>query len=205
MHGVSLRPCAAAPRRNSEWCVDDIVAELAYSLVPPTSLGKAAGVQARRYHPNDLGRVWALNDIPHIGTTADPAAPVALPQPERPDSPDLARIETSFLNGGDFVVVEHDGHLIAMGGIRPITPEQAEVLRVRVHPAMRRRGVGRLLMTELERRARHLGFAELHLDTTTQQPEAVAFYRALGYREIGRETRPEWSWTLVYFTKRLLG
>jgi hypothetical protein len=35
------------------------------------------------------------------------------------------------------------------------------------------------------------------------QPEAVAFYRSLGYHEAGRETRPEWSWTLVYFIKPL--
>ncbi len=163
-------------------------------------------MQARRYRPDDLRRVWALNDIPHIGRTADPTAPLELPlrPPERPNFPDLTQIEESYLAaGGDFVVVEHDRHLIGMGGIRPNTAEQAEVLRVRVHPGMRRRGVGRLLMTELESRARQLGFSELHLDTTTNQPEALAFYHGIGYHEIGRETRPEWSWTLVYFTKRL--
>ena len=79
----------------------------------------------------------------------------------------------------------------------------AEVLRVRVHPATRRRGIGRALMKELEDRARSRGFFEFNLDTATNQPEAVAFYRALGYVEVGRESRPEWSWTLVYFTKQL--
>jgi ribosomal protein S18 acetylase RimI-like enzyme len=55
----------------------------------------------------------------------------------------------------------------------------------------------------LERRAVELGFAEVHLDTATNQPEAVAFYEALGYRRVGEETRPEWAWTLVYFTKQV--
>lgn len=59
-------------------------------------------------------------------------------------------------------------------------------------------------MTGLESLARDHGYTETSLDTATNQPEAVAFYQALGYREVGRETRLEWSWTLVYFTKPLL-
>ena len=30
----------------------------------------------------------------------------------------------------------------------------------------------------------------------------MAFYEAQGYERVGEETRPEWEWTLVYFTKR---
>ena len=56
-------------------------------------------------------------------------------------------------------------------------------------------------MGELEKRAREASFVGIHLDTATNQPEAVAFYQALEYREVGRESRLEWSWTLVYFTR----
>ena len=100
-------------------------------------------------------------------------------------------------------MAELDGHLVGMGGFRPSGPQRAEVLRVRVHPATRRRGVGRALMAGLERRAGQLGIRRLHLDTARNQPEAMAFYRGLGYREVGRERRPGWSWTLVYFEKDL--
>lgn len=41
------------------------------------------------------------------------------------------------------------------------------------------------------------------MDTATNQPEAMAFYWRLGYRETGRESRPEWHLTLVYYTKNL--
>jgi hypothetical protein len=58
-------------------------------------------------------------------------------------------------------------------------------------------------MGALEEAATALGCHELHLDTAHNQPEALAFYLALGYEEVGRETRPEWTWTNVYFTKRL--
>jgi ribosomal protein S18 acetylase RimI-like enzyme len=58
-------------------------------------------------------------------------------------------------------------------------------------------------MRELETRAVALGLSSLHLDTADNQPDALAFYRALGYQETGRETQPDWSWTLVYFVKQL--
>jgi len=53
-----------------------------------------------------------------------------------------------------------------------------------------------------EARAVDLGFEELHLDTARNQPEAMAFYEALGHRCVGEDTRPEWTWALAYFTKR---
>ena len=59
-------------------------------------------------------------------------------------------------------------------------------------------------MSELERRDAAAGFAEFVLDTATNQPDAVAFYRGTGYEEVGTETRPDWSWTLVYFRKPLV-
>lgn len=89
------------------------------------------------------------------------------------------------------------------GGLRPTDAVQAEIKYVRVHPAIRRRGTGRLLMGGLEIAALALGFRRLHLDTASNQPEAVTFYRSLGYEEVGREIRPEWYWTLVYFSKEL--
>jgi hypothetical protein len=58
-------------------------------------------------------------------------------------------------------------------------------------------------MTALEDRARQLGLPEAHLDTATNQPEAIAFYQSLGYQEVGREHQLSWTWTLVYFVKIL--
>ena len=58
-------------------------------------------------------------------------------------------------------------------------------------------------MNRLEQRARELGLQQLHLDTATNQPDALAFYRALGYAEAGTASDPQWTWTLQYFTKSL--
>jgi GNAT superfamily N-acetyltransferase len=161
-------------------------------------------VVIRDFRDGDAPVLWTLSTLPNVGATADGAVPLALPAAVCAPAAfgDLADVPAQFgARGGAFLVAEHDGHLVGMGGFRPREPAQAEVLRVRVHPAMRRAGVGRALMARLESRAVSLGFRELFLDTATNMPEAMAFYRALGFREIGRERRPEWSWTLVYFSK----
>lgn len=160
----------------------------------------------REFRDGDAPVLWTLSTLPNIGATADAAAPLGLPPSAGAPAAfsDLADVTARFeAVGGAFFVAEHDGHLVGMGGFRPRGEGQAEVLRVRVHPAMRRAGVGRALMARLEARAASLGFRELFLDTATNMPEAMAFYRALGFQEVGRETRPEWSWTLVCFTKAL--
>lgn len=164
----------------------------------------------RRVRAEDLPVLWTLAVLPNTGETAGSSAPLPLPTADRPPAAfaDLADPLQSFIEaGGEFLVAEVEGQLAAMGGIRPAVgrPGRAEVLRVRVHPALRRRGIGRALMTELETSAVRSGFQEAFLDTATNQPEAMAFYQGLGYRETGRETRSSWTWTLVYYTKRLTG
>lgn len=164
-------------------------------------------IEIRRFHPSDAPTLWTLNSLPNVGATADAAVPLPLPESKSPppEFPDLENIEETFIRaGGDFYVARLHGHIVGMGGIRANARGQAEVLRVRVHPAARKRGIGRALMDALEQRARSLGFDEMFLDTATNQHEAVNFYRALGYTEVGTETHPEWSWTLIYFTKELV-
>ena len=157
----------------------------------------------RAYRESDRATVWALSQIPHLGATADPSIPLDLPPRGDPGSfDDLRNIDNAYgARGGAFLVVEIDARVVAMGGIVANERGQAEVLRVRVHPALRRRGLGRALMRALEQRALELGFTEMHLDTTIQQSEAVAFYRSLGYEEYGRQKFP--AWELLFFTKRL--
>lgn len=165
-----------------------------------------ASVLIRPFHRGDAPTLWALNNLPNIGATADASAPLPLPPAADPpdDFPDLADIPGTFVEaGGAFLVAELDGNLVGMGGIRRDAEARAHVLRVRVHPATRRRGVGRALMAALEQRARDLGMWCMYLDTATNQPEAMAFYEGLGYAETSREHQPSWAWTLVHYTKLL--
>ncbi|GGL89040.1 MULTISPECIES: GNAT family N-acetyltransferase [Micromonospora] len=57
--------------------------------------------------------------------------------------------------------------------------------RVMVHPDAQGRGYGLALMREAERLARQLGWSALHV-TVRDGQGLDAFYRRLGYREVGR-------------------
>jgi ribosomal protein S18 acetylase RimI-like enzyme len=168
-----------------------------------------AMLTVRPVENRDLPVVWALSVLPNVGETADPSVAFPLPPAEALPAEafdDLADPRKTFTAaGGELVVGELDGHVAAMGGFRPVAdvPDRVEILRVRVHPARRRLGLGRSVMTALEAMAFARGYREASLDTATNQPEAMAFYRSLGYQETSRETRPDWHWTLVFYRKDL--
>ncbi|MEM9042818.1 MAG: GNAT family N-acetyltransferase [Actinomycetota bacterium] len=78
-----------------------------------------------------------------------------------------------------------DGVPAACGGVR-LDATTAEVKRMHVTPAARGRGVGKRLLTELERIARHLGADTARLDTSDRMNEAVGLYQATGYDPVDR-------------------
>jgi ribosomal protein S18 acetylase RimI-like enzyme len=67
----------------------------------------------------------------------------------------------------------------------PNQPHRAEVAKLLVHPAARRRGVGRALMAALEAEAMQRGRRLLTLDTRADDA-GEALYRSLGWQEAGR-------------------
>ncbi len=102
---------------------------------------------------------------------------------------DIYAIEEAYLNnGGEFLVGECDGHLVAMGALKHTSPERAEIKRMRVRPEYQGRGYGQRILEELEARARVLGYQTLHLDTSLLQLPAQKLYEKNGFREIGRDT-----------------
>jgi GNAT superfamily N-acetyltransferase len=78
-----------------------------------------------------------------------------------------------------------DGEPVCGGGLKRLPDGAAEIKRMYVVPAARRRGVARTLLGALEATARDLGYAIVRLDTGPRQPHAKALYLASGYVEIG--------------------
>jgi GNAT superfamily N-acetyltransferase len=90
---------------------------------------------------------------------------------------------------GAFVVawLEVDGgdaEPVGCGGIRSIGSGRCELKRMYVAPEARGRGIARSLLERLEDEARALGFAEVWLETGTEQPEAISLYESSGYEPI---------------------
>ena len=57
----------------------------------------------------------------------------------------------------------------------------AELKRIWTHSAHRRRGLARVVLAELERRAVERGYRRVYLTTGPRQPEAAGLYLATGY------------------------
>lgn len=88
---------------------------------------------------------------------------------------------------GVFLVLDDDeGTPVGCGGIRRIPDGtlgiRYEVKHLFLQPVTRGRGWGRLLLDDLERRAREFGAAELVLDTHHSLEVAASLYLASGFR-----------------------
>jgi GNAT superfamily N-acetyltransferase len=86
--------------------------------------------------------------------------------------------------GGAFLVIYVNGKPVAGGGVKRDEDGVAEIKRMYVAPAVRRQGLGRRLLEELETKARQLGYARIRLDTGARQPHARAMYERAGYHPI---------------------
>jgi GNAT superfamily N-acetyltransferase len=138
-------------------------------------------LEIRRYRPADHDAVWDLHNLAlnqvnaHGGNGAW--------------DDDLHHVRQVYLDaGGEFLVGTLDERIVAMGGLKRTGPARAKVVRMRVHPDLQRRGLGRQILAALEARATALGYTRLWLDTTTRQPAAQAFYQKNGYRQTGADT-----------------
>lgn len=77
-----------------------------------------------------------------------------------------------------------DGAPAALGGVRHLDTEVAEIKSMYVSPAHRGIGLGSRVIAELERIARERGCRAVRLDTSAYLTPAVALYRSAGYREV---------------------
>ncbi|MBC7760258.1 MAG: GNAT family N-acetyltransferase [Candidatus Saccharibacteria bacterium] len=84
---------------------------------------------------------------------------------------------------GILLLARQGATVLGCAGMRVRPGDIGEVTRVFVEPAARGKGVGRLLMKELERKSRELGLHALRLDTRTDLVEARSLYASLGYIE----------------------
>ncbi len=79
----------------------------------------------------------------------------------------------------EFWVAEADGELVGCGALHVLWEDLGEIRTVATDPAVRRRGVGRALCTQLIEHAKHLGLHRLFVLTFE-----VEFFRSLGFEPI---------------------
>ncbi|GAA5080557.1 ribosomal protein S18 acetylase RimI-like enzyme [Thermocatellispora tengchongensis] len=154
----------------------------------------------RRYRWSDLEAVCALHQIcmAQVGLASGDGVYY---------DDDFPRIHEIYLaDRGEFLVGEVPGatgrRLVAMGGLRRIDDEAAEMCRLRVHPEYQRRGFGELMLRTLESSALSLGYRVVRGDTTLNQRAALSLYHKYGWRETRRTEVG--GLTVIYVEKPLV-
>lgn len=86
------------------------------------------------------------------------------------------------------LALDDDGQIIGTASLVPAAmpnqPHRADVAKMMVHPAARRRGVARQLLASIEAEARAQGRTTLVLDTVTGS-DAFHLYASAGWQHVG--------------------
>ena len=85
---------------------------------------------------------------------------------------------------GVLLLARVGGEPVGLAGVRHLDTDVAEVKSMYVVPEHRGRGLGRTLLTEVERIATERGCTRTRLDTSDYLTDAITLYRAAGYREV---------------------
>ena len=87
----------------------------------------------------------------------------------------------------DYVVAtDAHGRLLACGALREYSPSLAELVSLAVAREAHGRGLGRLIVAQVERLAIQRGFTSVFAHTLNP-----TFFEAVGYREVARDLYPE--------------
>jgi len=145
-------------------------------------------VTIRRYLPSDQGAVvglfreftWELAP-PHLGAEFQVYT-------ERAIREELSRIEEYYFGRerqGFWVADEN--RMVGMVGVEQHADDAAELRRMVVESAHRRKGLGRALLAHAEAFCRNAGYRKVVLSTSELQVAAMRLYESSGYRRVREE------------------
>ncbi|CAD6004283.1 ribosomal protein S18-alanine N-acetyltransferase [Agreia sp. COWG] len=84
---------------------------------------------------------------------------------------------------------ESHGQIVGYAGLlAPAGAHEGDIQTIAVAPDVRRRGLGRVLMTSLMNEARRRGLREVFLEVRADNPHAEALYASLGFERLGVRT-----------------
>jgi len=103
-------------------------------------------------------------------------------------SPDSIKLTEKFLEETKkmikFIVAYENKNPVACGALKHYDSETVEIKRMFVIKSFRRRGISKLILSELEKQSKYSGFKKIILETGIMQPAAISLYQKNNYRQI---------------------
>ncbi len=97
---------------------------------------------------------------------------------------DALEVETHYWQtGGEFWVIEDGDTLVGTAGYHPIQRgnRSVEIRKMYLQPSARGQGLGRYLLSQLEKAIQRRGFEQIWVETASVLKEAVQLYETSGY------------------------
>ncbi|RDJ27707.1 GNAT family N-acetyltransferase [Bosea caraganae] len=104
---------------------------------------------------------------------------------------------------GNFVLLVRDGVAIGGGAFKRYDEHTAELKRIWTHADLRRQGLARKVVEELEAQALRQGYSKIYLTTGFRQPEATQLYLRTGYTALFDVTVDPEIYKHLAFEKRI--
>jgi len=105
--------------------------------------------------------------------------------------------------GGNFLLLLRKGRAVAGGAFKRLDAQTAEFKRIWTDSSLRRQGLARSVLVELEAQALRQGYQRVYLTTGFRQPEAVGLYLGHGYRRLFDPTADLQALRKLPFEKQL--
>lgn len=96
----------------------------------------------------------------------------------------MEHLEIFFPPDGRVVLVEDQQGVLAVSCMKRLDREVGEIKRMYVRERGRRKGAGRLMLTQLLQDGRELGLEVMKLDSARFMKQAHALYRSEGFQDI---------------------
>ena len=97
---------------------------------------------------------------------------------------DLDDIAASYIaTGGVVIVAELEDRIVGTGALIPEKPGVSRIVRMSVDRAIRGRGLGKRLVTQLIEIARARGNHQILVETNDDWRDAIALYRSCGFED----------------------
>ncbi len=101
---------------------------------------------------------------------------------------DLDNPETAYMQpGGAIFLLEHEGKIFGCCAIKPLNSKSAEIKRLYLDKAVRRRGYGKQLLDTAIEYCQQMSYTRLVLDSHIRFSQATRFYKRNGFSPMKQE------------------